>query len=1275
MLLVVLCLLSVTQAAAADQTPQCVRVQRGAFGVVEDASIQEALPGRTAGDLPTLRTGFSGRREWRALYRFELGFLPTDAFVVSAVFTTRISSSGAQAISAHRVTAAWTEAAAMWDGVAAHHSSEVEDLFFGATRGTASLELTGLVQGWVDGTYDNHGFMLEEAPMARTLYESSECPDVDSRPALDVCYIVNSCGDGVIGGSEICDDGNAAGGDGCGADCATENGFACGGAPSVCVTSCGDGIVAGAEECDDRNSTAGDGCSAACAVERGYTCGGAPSVCACAGGTPCDDGNACTLNDACSAGVCSGDPLLCPRPGECQMGGTCDPAGGSCTYTPRPDGTACSTGTCFAGRCTSARLEVEVLDKTGAPVVAKVYVGTNSAVTTDASGKAIFDGLTPGDFVARIDATGYAPAAVHVELRPDASTSSVVHLLRLGEPTPFHISTGVDVVTDTVRVIIPADALEAPNNRPVTGTAQITIAPLDPTTDLDMMPGPLVGLSPGATEPAPLISVFMADITITQRSQKLQLKPGHAARIEFVLPDAQQAMFAPGDVIPAWYFDLHQGLWIQEGEGVIQPSSADPGKLAWHVDVNHFTWWNADFVPSNFNCIRVRTIDAETDKEIPDATVVAASLGYRNYRYSRVTDGSGETCLSVPGNDLTEIRAEHKDYQGVAGEYPVVLGNTSNAQCGSSACTIVQVPLARSTCLTGIVTDEFDSVVEDASITAWYRRATGPATSQALTNVDGRYCIDAPMNAQVTIEARKNNQMNGTSARAHEVFVPELTCDANIEDTYEACTVVDDIALQTYVTLGSDWAARIADDATDDPTQPPQAQEATDVAVDVYGNVFVTGNFGGRVNIGGTVLTSTGEMDIFVAKFGPNGNLLRATSFGDGSPLNISDHRATAMALDSGGNVVLVGSYTGRVTFGATTLTSVDSWDGFVVRLSGVDLRASLPRNLGGTGEQWPRDVVFDRSNPTYPEAIVVVGDFNSQIDCSGGMRDSYCPATHMKDIFVTKLFSPTAYVWTEVYGGTGDQQVSGAAMDAGGNLILTGKFSGALSFPGWPLTANDVDAFVAKLDIPSDPSQSVAVSWARRFGLAGDQRGAAVVADLSGDVWFTGDYAGTIELGSKQYTSAGQTDAFVAKLRRDNGNVSFSDDILNSNIQHGADIKVDTDGGLLIAGTVRGNVHFGGKESEAIGQEDLYIAKLDSDGDYLWFARYGGDSSSYILSPSIAVRPSDPSGPNHGTLAVSASLRGGFDLGGEVGEVPASGENDTNGLLMQFLVPMQLNP
>ncbi len=81
------------------------------------------------------------------------------------------------------------------------------------------------------------------------------------------------CGDGVIEGTETCEDedGNTVPFDGCDANCNSEPD--CSSASGMgCTSSCGDGLIIGDEECDDGNGSSGDGCSADCKVEEGYTC-------------------------------------------------------------------------------------------------------------------------------------------------------------------------------------------------------------------------------------------------------------------------------------------------------------------------------------------------------------------------------------------------------------------------------------------------------------------------------------------------------------------------------------------------------------------------------------------------------------------------------------------------------------------------------------------------------------------------------------------------------------------------------------------------------------------------------------------------------------------------------------------------------------------------------------------------------------------------------------------------------------------------------------------
>ena len=89
------------------------------------------------------------------------------------------------------------------------------------------------------------------------------------------------------------------------------------------------------------------------------TCAMATGTCApVTNGTPCSDGNGCTVSDTCQSGTCTpGTLFTCPAPPVCRTAGTCLPASGMCTYPNITDNTSCGTGglgRCVSGSCNTA---------------------------------------------------------------------------------------------------------------------------------------------------------------------------------------------------------------------------------------------------------------------------------------------------------------------------------------------------------------------------------------------------------------------------------------------------------------------------------------------------------------------------------------------------------------------------------------------------------------------------------------------------------------------------------------------------------------------------------------------------------------------------------------------------------------------------------------------------------------------------------------------------------------------------------------------------------
>jgi len=127
----------------------------------------------------------------------------------------------------------------------------------------------------------------------------------------------NTCGDAHPDPGEVCDDGNTKDGDGCSANCKSDE-------------SCGNGILdtAAGEVCDDSNTKDGDHCSANCKSDE--SCGN--KIVDTAVGEACDDGNHAD-GDHCSAD--------CKSDERCGNGITDIAAGEICDMVPQ-DPAKCS---------------------------------------------------------------------------------------------------------------------------------------------------------------------------------------------------------------------------------------------------------------------------------------------------------------------------------------------------------------------------------------------------------------------------------------------------------------------------------------------------------------------------------------------------------------------------------------------------------------------------------------------------------------------------------------------------------------------------------------------------------------------------------------------------------------------------------------------------------------------------------------------------------------------------------------------------------------------
>jgi hypothetical protein len=105
----------------------------------------------------------------------------------------------------------------------------------------------------------------------------------------------------------------------------------------------------------------------------------------------------------------------------------------------------------------------------------------------------------------------------------------------------------------------------------------------------------------------------------------------------------------------------------------------------------------------------------------------------------------------------------------------------------------------------------------------------------------------------------------------------------------------------------------------------PGTDEAVSVAVDTAGDLLVGGLFEDSMTVGGQMLTSAGDKDIFLAKMGPSGTGTWSQEFG--SP---QADEGVGVAFDGQGNAFITGYFRLNVDFGTGMESSAGDDDIFI---------------------------------------------------------------------------------------------------------------------------------------------------------------------------------------------------------------------------------------------------------------------------------------------------------------------------------------------------------
>jgi len=315
-------------------------------------------------------------------------------------------------------------------------------------------------------------------------------------------------------------------------------------------------------------------------------------------------------------------------------------------------------------------------------------------------------------------------------------------------------------------------------------------------------------------------------------------------------------------------------------------------------------------------------------------------------------------------------------------------------------------------------------------------------------------------------------------------------------------------------------------------------------------------------------------------------------------------------------------------------------------------------RTWGGIGSDEGFGVAIDGSGNTY-----ITGHFYDTVDFNPGPGVDEHTSNGIENIFLSKFNSNGEFQWARTWGGTGYNDTGyGIAVDAGGNAYITGYFDGTADFDPGPgvdeHTAKGLtDIFLTKLDSNGE------FQWARTWGgedFYGDGgHGAAI--DGSSCIYIAGSFGGTVDFdpgpGVDEHTSKGGGDIFLSKFDS-NGEFLWARTWGGGNIfaDFGNGVTIDGTGNAYVMGGFWGNVDFdpgpGVDKHKSNGAMDLFLSKLDSNGEFQWARTWGGVNLDKGYGVAI-----DGSGNAYITGYFQSTVD--FDPGAGVDEHAANGYND----------------
>lgn len=355
----------------------------------------------------------------------------------------------------------------------------------------------------------------------------------------------------------------------------------------------------------------------------------------------------------------------------------------------------------------------------------------------------------------------------------------------------------------------------------------------------------------------------------------------------------------------------------------------------------------------------------------------------------------------------------------------------------------------------------------------------------------------------------------------------------------------------------------------------------------------------------------------------------------------------------AGSNTYVTGYFTGTVDFdpgaGVVNRSSAGLEDIFIAKYDvfGNYLDVKI---IGGAGSDVANAIVIDAIGNTY-----ITGRYGGTVDFDPGLSVANLTNVGSGDVFFAKFDASGNYVFAKSIGGAGSDNVTAIAVDACGNIFITGHFSGTADFdPASSVTnltsTGSDDIFIAKYTASGN------YVYAKSLPAEGSASSTDIAIDGLGNIYIIGSFRGTIDFdpaaSTATKTSNSDTyDAFWAKYDP-SGNYLYVKLLAGFHDEFGHRIELDASGNVYIHGYTNGATDFDPGPGTISLSGAVFFAKYNASGNYIY---------AKMLNEALDSGPGDMVVDNSGSVYITGYFAGtiDFDLGPGTAKLTSFGGYD----------------